>query len=474
MAGSPDPHVRPLSPSLPPSAAADFAADLAADEALAFELATGADGSLAFDAGSQQHIPHTTFTVDAFAYGKISGCTAYFLTHFHSDHYGGLRKSFDHGALWCSAVTANLVAQQIGVDRSFLHVLPLDTPTEIEGVRVTFIDANQLIMILFEVPRMGSDGAQTGTYRLLHTGDFRASPAHLEHLALAPFVRAQGGSVSIGTDKADDDDASAPAIDDLFLDTTYCQPKHVFPPQTAVIDAICELVKGVAAGKTVQTIVNPKNTVARFFVAKPRGGAVGAAAGTLFSWMGGASAPPRPLRVLIVVGSYLIGKERVFKALAKAVGTKVFADADKRRILARLADRELDGMMTSRPEDANVHVVGMGKLNKEHLAAMLARHKDRFSEVIAVRPTGWTFGGRGPGKGRADDDGEPAPFTVQSLAVQHLAHNIKLVPLPYSEHSSFSELEMFVRGLRVASIVPTVSEASTALLRRFCVRRTRG
>lgn len=45
----------------------------------------------------------TSITVDAFSYGAIDGCNAYFLTHFHSDHYTGLNSRFKQ-RIYCSRV----------------------------------------------------------------------------------------------------------------------------------------------------------------------------------------------------------------------------------------------------------------------------------------------------------------------------------------------------------------------------------
>lgn len=50
----------------------------------------------------------TGFTVDAFQYGEVEGCTAYFLTHFHSDHYAGLSKD-SALPIYCSEVSVSVL-----------------------------------------------------------------------------------------------------------------------------------------------------------------------------------------------------------------------------------------------------------------------------------------------------------------------------------------------------------------------------
>ena len=82
------------------------------------------------------------------------GCTGYFLSHFHADHYGGLTKSFSDGLIYCSQATANLVIAKLRVPTTRLRPLPLGVRTEIAGVDVTLVDANHCpgsVVFLFEL-----------------------------------------------------------------------------------------------------------------------------------------------------------------------------------------------------------------------------------------------------------------------------------------------------------------------------------
>ncbi|KAJ8025361.1 DNA cross-link repair 1A protein [Holothuria leucospilota] len=87
-------------------------------------------------------MPGTTFAVDAFSYGDIPDITCYFLTHFHSDHYGGLTKKFTN-PIYCSVITANLVKTKLYVPSEYVRPLAMEEEHVIENVKVTFLDANQ-------------------------------------------------------------------------------------------------------------------------------------------------------------------------------------------------------------------------------------------------------------------------------------------------------------------------------------------
>lgn len=69
--------------------------------------------------------------------------------------YQGLTRSFSHGKIYCSLITAKLVNMKLGISWDKLQVLPLNQKTTIAGVDVTCFDANHCpgaVILLFEPP----------------------------------------------------------------------------------------------------------------------------------------------------------------------------------------------------------------------------------------------------------------------------------------------------------------------------------
>ena len=317
-----------------------------------------------------------------------------------------------------SDVTANLVQDIIKVDSQYIRRLPMNEPIQLDGlpISVVLVDANHCpgaVLFLFTVQQpcppistvpWPKNPIAPLPWRHLHCGDFRAHVSHLqqEHiLSHQPFHS-------------------------CYLDTTYLRPSHTFPSQDEVIskcEALC--ISIVKDGKEVQDVVGG-NRVKH-----------------MMSWLGGAFSG-KPKRTLVVVGTYLIGKERVFLRLAKALDSKIFADGSKRRILNLLEDEEISDRLTADPSAASVHVVRIGSLNAENLQAYLTKH-NYFDAIVAFRPTGWTFRPTTTPNGSWD------------LSPQFTNKTVTLFGVPYSEHSSFEELEMFVKGVSAAVYIPTVN-----------------
>lgn len=402
-------------------------------------------------------MPGFSICVDAFRYGKVEDQEAYFLSHFHSDHYIGLTSSWRHGPIYCSKVTGNLVRQQLRVDPKWVVDLEFEKTAEVprtQGVMVTMIPANHCpgsSLFLFEKKHSKAPNAKAT--RILHCGDFRACPAHVSH----PLLRPDTIDKITGRLKQQ-------TIDTCYLDTTYLNPKYAFPNQEDVIGACAEMC--VSLSKSIRDTSDSweRSQAARAgssmvqFLSKPEP-------------KPDVPSPKPPLsrgRLLVVIGTYSIGKERICLGIARALNSKIYATPGKQRICAALEDPELSALLTNDPREAQVHMQMLMEMRAETLGEYLQGYKPHFSRIVGFRPTGWQY--RPPTSRFTDNpavsdvlhsDGWKSRFTVKDLSPQRgSTDEAKCFGVPYSEHSSFRELTMFCCALRIGRVVPTVNVGS--------------
>ncbi|KAG7361924.1 beta-lactamase-like protein [Nitzschia inconspicua] len=336
-----------------------------------------------------KRITGTDFVVDGFHYAKASLTNNYFLTHFHSDHYGGIDSTWNAGTIYCSLPTATLVNQQLGVGKKYLHPIPLHTDTVIASqgkpVTVTVLDANHCpgaVMFLFTV----------GRKKILHVGDFRWN---------REIMLQQHPIREIASRRME--------LDEIFLDTTYCNPKYNLPSQLDTIQAVVTLFEQQKA----------KN---------------------------------QNKRTLHLFGAYTIGKERMYMSVAEQFGLKVYVDNARYRILSALQwPKERMSLLTTNKEESCIWVVPLGHLNMKKLPEYfrIANNKPfapAYEQIVGYRPTGWSLNSK-PSAGNHVTSRTSGNLTIHSL--------------PYSEHSSFPELVDCLACLRPGRIVPTVNASNT-------------
>lgn len=331
-----------------------------------------------FDFPQSKLIPKSRFVVDAFGHaGEYS--LSYFLSHFHSDHYGGLSPTWCKGIIFCSHLTARLLVEVLKVPLPFVQPLPLREPITIDGCEVILVDANHCpgaVQFLFKIPC--GDGKFE---RYVHTGDFRFCAS----MKVDPILE-----IFIGSDA-------------VFLDTTYCNPKFIFPSQEESIEYIVNIIQKI-------------------------GGASKGSTGN----------------VLFLVATYVIGKEKILLQIASRCNRKILVDARKMTVLRVLGYGE-SGVFTEHESESDVHVVGWNVLGETwpYFRPNFVKMKDimvekGYSKVVGFVPTGWTY------------EVKHNKFSVRSK------DSLEVHLVPYSEHSNYNELREYVKFLRPRRVVPTV------------------
>lgn len=185
---------------------------------------------------------------------------------------------------------------------------------------------------------------------------------------------------------------------DLILDTTFCSPDYSFPPQEEVLRFVVDAVRAEA--------FNP--------------------------------------RTLFLFGTYTIGKEKVFLEAARALQAKVYVSKAKLRVLeAAGVSPELRTLLTTDHMEARLHAVPLAWVRQDKMAAQLRHYRGRFDTIVGFAPSGWQHqkdSGTAKARGRRRQKGTIITYQV-----------------PYSEHSSFSELREFVRWFQPRRIIPSVN-----------------
>ncbi|VEU21293.1 DEKNAAC102740 [Brettanomyces naardenensis] len=373
--------------------------------------------------------------VDAFCYDSDDSIHIYILTHFHSDHYGGLKKSWNNGSvIIATKITAKLAVHRFKLPAEMFLPLEYDQKVRIPNtaIDVTCIDGNHCpgsgIFIL--------ESAKTGE-RFLHCGDFRINRHMIERLL-------KWGK-----------------FDRIYLDTTYLDPQYSFPKQENVVGAACR----VLCEKSQLKQSSQKRVI------------------DFFCRTGGS---PPPSEFLVVIGTYSIGKERLAIGIAEKLGTKIYCNKQKAETLKLLEWNDLERVLETNPnkaKDCQVHMISTRGMNKAYLAEYLGQYSREYKAVVGINATGWTFqyNEANTQLGSSSKGGFESPNEflnrfvdpIQELQIYNTLKKqfqfrnkqerekdfflSKILRVPYSEHSSFRELFYFVNLLPSDQIIPTVN-----------------
>lgn len=372
----------------------------------------------------------------------------FILSHYHGDHYTQLPRDYKYrgpAKIHCTPITArllidvHLVSKDLVVEHdygvTFRHRILSkikddrcnDTDDKSCYANITFYDANHCpgaCIILIALP--------DGNTVHLHTGDMRYHPRFQKYPLMAQATQER-------------------KIDLVYLDTTYCHPKHNFLTQDDAVDTI--------ASQTQELLSNDNAS-----------------------------------KTLVLLSCYSIGKEKVLYEASKRTGQSIYVSEKKWKMLNCIQQQQkkekqqtlvakhqehmniLD-KCTRDPLVSDLHVIPMGlagemwpyfQPNYQKLAkyvqdlstletadqettttteTSIMSPKD-YDKVVAFIPTGWADATNWNKKNAVSTK------SIQLSESKSLHVEVRLIS--YSEHSTFPELVNFVQYLKPRKVIPTV------------------
>ncbi|KAK8480413.1 hypothetical protein V6N13_147152 [Hibiscus sabdariffa] len=190
--------------------------------------------------------------------------------------------------------------------------------------------------------------------------------------------------------------------DGIFLDATYCDPNFVIPSQEESVDYVVSVV----------------NRIGKEFGKK---------------------------RVLFLIATYVVGKDKILVEVARRCKTKICVDGRQMEILRVLGYGD-DVVFTEDDSESDIHVVDWSVLGEtspffrpNFVIMEEIMVEKRYEMVVGFVLTGCTY------------EVNWNKFVVQSKDT----FEIHLVP--YSEHSNYDELREYVKFLNPKRVIPTVA-----------------
>lgn len=188
-------------------------------------------------------------------------------------------------------------------------------------------------------------------------------------------------------------------IDRLYLDTTHCRPCQPLPSRSCAARQAARLIRAHPSHR----VVVGECRLARRPHAVPR-------------------RPGTWLTVFSLAGVYSLGKEALLVELAVEFGTWVVVSPSR---LEEMRLLEMPNVFTAEEGAGWIRAVDVAEIRRDTLVSWNTTHP-----TIAILPTG-----------------RPVKITHPNI-----------FPIPYSDHSSFSELCEFVKWLKPCSVIPLVRD----------------